>query len=437
MERSVWLRRSNLFLLLLIPIVLADRLQLPPPILALMLALCLGVFADFLESAVEELAELLGTFIGGLLHTSFGHIDDLVVGLAVFVPLSSAAASDFVEGAVTGTLALNLLLALATAGLFTSAHGRIRFSTERAAEYSNVLLLAALVIAVPSILHFALAGKFDTLTLPLGANAPLGLAIASVLLAGYVFYILYAVFRVSFSRPTSAQHADRRQKRTRRNGASAIVPVSAADTEALFAEERAAAERVIVREASEKIPQAQRAEARRIARREKGLASDFWEQHRVFRGTMALVILSVAMAGVAYLSIHFNGAVQGALQAYPALSPYQFFIGLIVLPVLLGAGDISAVMEMTKANRVEIVLAVSAGSCIQFLLLVAPLVAVVGAVVGHPLPLIFRPLSLITIMVTVVVFIRLCRSGELSRRSALGLLIAWVALGVAALVFPG
>src|SRR5579864_7445160 len=49
-------------------------------------ALALIPLAGFVESAVEELAELLGPFVGGLLHTTFGNVAELTI--AVFILLS-------------------------------------------------------------------------------------------------------------------------------------------------------------------------------------------------------------------------------------------------------------------------------------------------------------------------------------------------------------
>ena len=44
------------------------------PVLLVIAALGLIPLAGFVESAVEELAELLGPFVGGFLHTTFSNV---------------------------------------------------------------------------------------------------------------------------------------------------------------------------------------------------------------------------------------------------------------------------------------------------------------------------------------------------------------------------
>src|SRR5262249_25810786 len=87
-EGSVIKRKINI-LLLAIPLVLLskpifdlvhERLgmevneQAQPFIVFILAAATLVPLAGFVESAVEELAELLGPFLGGLLHTTFGNV---------------------------------------------------------------------------------------------------------------------------------------------------------------------------------------------------------------------------------------------------------------------------------------------------------------------------------------------------------------------------
>ena len=99
MERSIIKRKINV-LLLAIPMVLfsgslrtfvESQLGLTISegvlngIIFVLAALALIPLAGFVESAVEELAELLGPFVGGLLHTTFGNVAELTIGLAVLL----------------------------------------------------------------------------------------------------------------------------------------------------------------------------------------------------------------------------------------------------------------------------------------------------------------------------------------------------------------
>src|SRR5579872_585772 len=120
-ERSVLMRRVNLFLLF-IPLVLLyeNAPDLFASVLApvpedaretvghvavfILAALTLIPLAGFVESAVEELAELLGPFIGGLLHTTFGNVAELTIGLSVLLSFASdnGAGAEIVRGSIAG-----------------------------------------------------------------------------------------------------------------------------------------------------------------------------------------------------------------------------------------------------------------------------------------------------------------------------------------------
>ena len=99
MEGAVITRKIN-FLLLAIPLVLfSGQLQslirtytglaissgVRYGVTFALAAVALIPLAGFVESAVEELAELLGPFVGCLLHTTFGNVAELTIGLAVLL----------------------------------------------------------------------------------------------------------------------------------------------------------------------------------------------------------------------------------------------------------------------------------------------------------------------------------------------------------------
>ncbi|HEY7093113.1 MAG TPA: hypothetical protein VH393_08045, partial [Ktedonobacterales bacterium] len=96
MESRVWKRKINFFLLAIPIILLSEQLHLNEwisehlgipgePVMLVIAALGLIPLAGFVESAVEELAELLGPFIGGLLHTTFSNIAELSIALSVLL----------------------------------------------------------------------------------------------------------------------------------------------------------------------------------------------------------------------------------------------------------------------------------------------------------------------------------------------------------------
>ena len=157
LERSVWKRKVNIFLLFIPLVVLATQeaithsleeflhglgleseqsvvLAFSGAILAFA-ALSLIPLAGFLESAVEELAELLGQFLGGLLHTTASNVAELALALSVLTSFAGSRGSEIVLSSVAGVIVRNALLFLGIATLLGCIrNGKMRFNTEAAGE---------------------------------------------------------------------------------------------------------------------------------------------------------------------------------------------------------------------------------------------------------------------------------------------------------------
>ncbi len=409
-------------------------------------ALSLIPLASFVESAVEELAELLGQFVGGLLHTTFGNVAELIIGLSILLPniptipyLFEAhtpipGAADIVKAAIAGSVIRNSLLFLGLATIAgTWRNGKMKFDAENASEYSTVFTLAVIGIALPTIGRLIGAQAFSE-----NVAVETSLVFAGVLLFSYAAYILFSVFRVERS-----EH--RRTQRARRQEA---LPLPAQpDVEALFAEERAQAEARLRAEASEAPdaeaprsgridPRSRLLEAKRQAREEEGGGEKRWlEGHPILRGLFAAVVLLVATFGVAVMSEHFVGTIEPVAKTY--LGDNELFIGLIVIPVIGGVVELNGAVGMARRNRMEITMAVTAGASIQMILLVAPVLVFVGYLTGAPFDLIFQPLALIVFIASSFVFMLLGRDGESSWLEGIQLTTFWLLVASTAFFLKG
>ncbi|HEX9414137.1 MAG TPA: hypothetical protein VF916_11590, partial [Ktedonobacterales bacterium] len=84
------MKRLVYLFLLGIPVVLylvygAQESETTNVVIFVLAALSLIPLAGVVESAVEELAELLGQFVGGLLHTTFGNLAELAIGISIIL----------------------------------------------------------------------------------------------------------------------------------------------------------------------------------------------------------------------------------------------------------------------------------------------------------------------------------------------------------------
>jgi Ca2+:H+ antiporter len=467
LEARVWKRKINFFLLA-IPIVLfntqlgigdwiSDHLGIPgEPVMLVIAALGLIPLAGFVESAVEELAELLGPFIGGLLHTTFSNIAELSIALSVLLTFSAPEGPEIVLSSVAGVIIRNSLLFLGVATfLGCLKNGSMKFNAEHAGEYATVFALAVIGLSLPTIAALIqgassggggegaeahVASVLATVTPHEGGSGellvygvPLGTALAVVLLVSYIAYVMFAVFRVRNGRP-----------RRRIAALGPAIALAQQDTQALFDPERQQAEERIRAEEEEEErrlhPRAQQARARRRAAAEErarsGKPPSFLERSKALRGILAAIILALATAGVFALSEQFAHAAE-EFSSNAALGPgFGFFFGLIVIPIVGGVVELYGTVGSAREKHMEIVMALTAGATIQMILFVVPILVLVGAAMGHPLDLVFKPIEIIIFGASTFAFMLLSRDGESSILEGVQLMTLWLLLAVTAFALP-
>jgi Ca2+:H+ antiporter len=105
----------------------------------------------------------------------------------------------------------------------------------------------------------------------------------------------------------------------------------------------------------------------------------------------AAAMLAIATALTAVASELLVGTIDPVARDV-GLSP--FFIGLIILPIASNAAEHSSAITVALRDRMEITMAITAGSSIQVALMVAPVLVFVSWVIGVPLDLTFNTLEL-------------------------------------------
>jgi Ca2+:H+ antiporter len=468
-ESRVWKRKINIFLLAIPLVLLNQQLGLNEwlsehlgvagePVLLLIAALGLIPLAGFVESAVEELAELLGPFIGGLLHTTFSNVAELSIALFILLNFPAPEGPEIVLSSVAGVIIRNSLLFLGVATfLGCLKNGSMKFNAEHAGEYATVFALAVIGLSLPTVAaliqgapsgsggaegaaaHVASALAAATPTEGgsgelLVFGIPLGTALAVVLLVSYLAYVMFAVFRVRDGRP----------RRRRSAALDPAIALATQDTQALFDPEREQAEARAREEEEEEErrlhPRAQQARARRRAAAEEraraGKAPNLLERSKALRGVLAAIVLALATAGVFALSEQFAHAAE-EFSTSQALGPgFGFFFGLIVIPIVGGVVELYGTVGSAREKRMEIVMALTAGATIQMILFVVPVLVLVGAAMGHPLDLVFKPIEIIIFGAATFAFMLLSRDGESSILEGVQLVSLWLLLAVTALALP-
>jgi Ca2+:H+ antiporter len=469
LESRVLTRKINIFLLAIPIVLLSEQLHLSKwisehvgipgePVLLVIAALGLIPLAGFVESAVEELAELLGPFVGGLLHTTFSNVAELSIALSVLLTFAAPEGPEIVLSSVAGVIIRNSLLFLGVATfLGCLKNGSMKFNAEHAGEYATVFALAVIGLSLPTVAALIqaassgggggegaaahVAGALTATTPAEGGSAellvfgiPLGTALAVVLLVSYLAYVMFAVFRVRDGRP-------------RRRRSAALGPALALaqqDTQALFDPERQQAEARIREEEEEEErrlhPRAQQARARRRAAAEErarsGKQPSLLERSKALRSVLAAIILALATAGVFALSEQFAHAAEDFSTNSGLGEGFGFFFGLIVIPIVGGVVELYGTVGSAREKHMEIVMALTAGATIQMILFVVPILVLVGAATGHQLDLVFKPIEIIIFGASTFAFMLLSRDGESSILEGVQLMTLWLLLAVTAFALP-
>jgi Ca2+:H+ antiporter len=105
---------------------------------------------------------------------------------------------------------------------------------------------------------------------------------------------------------------------------------------------------------------------------------------------VALGMLGVSAAFLAVLSEQLVGAIDPFIEQFD-LTP--FFVGVILIPTIGNLSEHLVAVQLAMKNRVDFSMAVSIGSSLQVALFVAPVLVLLGLVVGQPMDLVFAPLE--------------------------------------------
>ncbi len=112
----------------------------------------------------------------------------------------------------------------------------------------------------------------------------------------------------------------------------------------------------------------------------------------------------------------------------------EFFIGLIIIPIIGNAAEHSSAVVMAVKNKLDVSIEIAVGSSIQIILLVFPAMILAGWATGHPMSVIFNRYELIALIASVVVVSKVISDGETNWFEGLLLCLVYSMLAVATLI---
>jgi Ca2+:H+ antiporter len=338
--------------------VLAEALHALPSVTFVLASLGLIPLAGLIGLSTEVLAQRLGHGIGGLLNATFGNAAEIIIGLTAL----AAGLPEVVRASLAGSIIGNALLVLGTAMLVGGwRYRRQRFSRRVAGQYAAMLAIAVIGMAIPSLLATVGESTYPGADVVSGSQLhQLSIGVAIILLVCYAAYIAYAVFGVH------ASQADLLTRETAVSGEEGSVPHDPAPASANI---------------QETAKEPEKASTSLLARLSTWWRTSLW---------LPILVLAVVTAVTAFMSEILVSTIE-PLTHQIGLSP--LFVGLIILPIVGNAAEHYSAITSAARNHMEISMAITAGSSIQIALLAAPILVLVGPIIGVPLDLNFSLLE--------------------------------------------
>jgi Ca2+:H+ antiporter len=148
---------------------------------------------------------------------------------------------------------------------------------------------------------------------------------------------------------------------------------------------------------------------------------------------LALGVLVGSTALIAWLSEILVGAVEPVVLS---LGVTEFFLGIVVVPLVGNVVEHLVAVQMALKNRMELSLAISLGSGLQVALFVAPVLVFASLLLGNPLTLIFNQFELIALVAASLLATLAALDGESNWLEGAQLLAVYVIVALAFYFLP-
>ena len=143
--------------------------------------------------------------------------------------------------------------------------------------------------------------------------------------------------------------------------------------------------------------------------------------------SVAVAVLFTAAALLAVLSEILVGSIEPFIDRFGFS---EFFVGVILIPTIGNLAEHVVAIQLAYRNRIEFAMAVCYGSSLQVALFVAPILVVLGALLGQPMDLVFQPLEVAAVAAAVGISALIALDGESNWLEGALLVLVYVILAV-------
>ncbi|MGZ8630534.1 MAG: calcium/proton exchanger [Actinomycetota bacterium] len=125
------------------------------------------------------------------------------------------------------------------------------------------------------------------------------------------------------------------------------------------------------------------------------------------RRAVGMLVASTAL--VALMAEFLVGSLEPAIED---IGLSEFFVGLIVIPIIGNAAEHSSAVLFALRNKVDVTLEIAIGSSTQIALFVAPALVFISLAVGHPMDFIFSTFEVAAVALSTVLVFMISSDGR-------------------------
>ena len=145
------------------------------------------------------------------------------------------------------------------------------------------------------------------------------------------------------------------------------------------------------------------------------------------------IVLALATGAVVWLS---EILVHGVEAVTASLGLSEFFLGIILIPIIGNVAEHLVAVEVAIKNKMELSLEIALGSSLQIALFVAPVLVFVALLFGRYLDMVFNQFELLALIAAVLITALVASDGETNWLEGAELLAVYLILGVAFFFIP-
>jgi Ca2+:H+ antiporter len=144
----------------------------------------------------------------------------------------------------------------------------------------------------------------------------------------------------------------------------------------------------------------------------------------------AIVILIFTTVAIAFESEFLVGSVEPMTKS---LGLSEFFVGIILIPIIGNAAEHSTAIIMAMKNKMDVAVEIAIGSSLQIILFVAPILIFLS-LLFKPMSIVFNEFELISLIVSVLIANRVASDGESNWLEGAQLVVVYIIIAISFLV---